>query len=421
MALNSKHVETVIQVRGLSKHYRLGAFGFGSLREDINQWFEKRHDRKQVAQNKTKEVINESVELMALDNINFDVHRGEILGIIGRNGAGKSTLLKILSRITSPSSGSIKIKGRIGSLLEVGTGFHPELTGRENIFLNGAILGMTRSEIASKFEQIVDFSEMARFIDTPVKRYSSGMTVRLAFSVAAHLEPEILIVDEVLAVGDVEFQKKCIGKMEDVADHGRTVLFVSHNMNVIQSLCTRGILLNQGQLEYEGSIEETTSRYMSGTRETQSIKTSDFRGGLKQFIEFESLKVNDHSLDSKHAFSPSEPISITLTGDSGDDFKDAEIFVALFCDGFRIATLFDQDQATPLKEGRFESRFTIAGNTLNPARYSIQIGAQSPKRREWMISDFLASFSVIDLDNDHLQQRKRGPVNIVNQNGRRKQ
>lgn len=206
----------------------------------------------------------QSEEFWALKDVSFDIRQGDRVGIIGRNGAGKSTLLKILSRITEPTSGSIRIKGRVASLLEVGTGFHPELTGRENIFLNGAILGMSREEIRSKFDEIVDFAEVERFLDTPVKRYSSGMYVRLAFAVAAHLEPEILIVDEVLAVGDAQFQKKCLGKMDDVSrKEGRTVLFVSHNMAAIQSLCTRGILMQGGKVRLDGSAAQAVAAYLS--------------------------------------------------------------------------------------------------------------------------------------------------------------
>ncbi len=205
-------------------------------------------------------------EFWALDDVNFTINKGDKVGIIGRNGAGKSTLLKVLSRITEPTTGKIHINGRIASLLEVGTGFHPELTGRENIYLNGAILGMSRKEIRSKFDEIVAFAEVDKFLDTPVKRYSSGMYVRLAFSVAAHLEPEILVVDEVLAVGDVAFQKKCLGKMNDVASDGRTILFVSHNMAAIENLCNKGILVNQGQIEYQSdNIRDVVSQYLSYT------------------------------------------------------------------------------------------------------------------------------------------------------------
>src|SRR5690242_20033004 len=213
---------------------------------------------------------DEVEEFWALRDVNFEVKRGEVLGIIGRNGAGKSTLLKILSKVTTPSTGQIKVKGRIASLLEVGTGFHPELTGRENIFLNGAILGMSRVEIKKKFDEIVDFAGVERYIDTPVKRYSSGMYVRLAFAVAAHLESEILIVDEVLAVGDAEFQRKCIGKMKDVSTgQGRTVLFVSHNLGQIHNFCTKGILLENGTLVFSGDINKTITQYVQGNKRSE--------------------------------------------------------------------------------------------------------------------------------------------------------
>jgi ABC-type polysaccharide/polyol phosphate transport system ATPase subunit len=208
---------------------------------------------------------DEVEEFWALKEVNFDIRRGDVVGIIGRNGAGKSTLLKILSRITEPTTGKVEIRGRVASLLEVGTGFHPELTGRENIFLNGAILGMTRAEIRRKFDEIVAFAGVERFLDTPVKRYSSGMYVRLAFAVAAHLEPEILVVDEVLAVGDAEFQKKCLGKMQDVAAHGRTVLFVSHNMAAIEQLCGRATWLDSGQIRHDGAVKAVVADYLSGS------------------------------------------------------------------------------------------------------------------------------------------------------------
>jgi len=214
---------------------------------------------------------DEVEEFWALKDVSFEIKRGEVVGIIGRNGAGKSTLLKILSRITEPSAGRVEIKGRVASLLEVGTGFHPELTGRENILLNGAILGMSRAEIKRKFDEIVAFAETEKFLDTPVKRYSSGMYVRLAFAVAAHLEPEILVVDEVLAVGDAEFQKKCLGKMQDVAGHGRTVLFVSHNMGAVRSLCDQGVLLAAGAVDFVGNIHEAVDRYLRTAMVSRSI------------------------------------------------------------------------------------------------------------------------------------------------------
>lgn len=255
-----------IKLENISKLYRLGQVGTGTLQQDIKRWWWKMRGKgdpfAKIGEVNDRASKGSSNYVWALKDVNFEVEKGEVLGIIGRNGAGKSTLLKILSKTTSPTSGSIKINGRIASLLEVGTGFHPELTGRENIYLNGAILGMTKREIRSKFDEIVDFSGVERYIDTPVKRYSSGMYVRLAFAVAAHLEPEILIVDEVLAVGDAEFQKKCLGKMKDVSvNDGRTVLFVSHNMAAIKSLCNEGIVMEHGTIAYKGGALESVFYY----------------------------------------------------------------------------------------------------------------------------------------------------------------
>ena len=256
--------QTVISVEHLSKQYDLGVIGTGTLTRDFERWWARTRGKPDpyspVTQDYTRKHGDETI--LALDDVSFTVQQGEALGIIGRNGAGKSTLLKILSRVTAPTSGVVKVKGRIGSLLEVGTGFHPELTGRENVFLNGAILGMKKAEVASKFDEIVAFSGVEKFIDTPVKRYSSGMYVRLAFAVAAHLDPEILIVDEVLAVGDAEFQKKCLGKMGDVAEEGRTVLFVSHNMGSIRTLCASSVLLKDGKIIAEGPTERVISDYL---------------------------------------------------------------------------------------------------------------------------------------------------------------
>jgi lipopolysaccharide transport system ATP-binding protein len=266
-------MSTVISVENVSKAYRLGQIGGGTLKEDVARWWAKLRGRPdpflKIGEEHHARHMGE--QFWALDNVSFEVKQGEVLGIIGRNGAGKSTLLKILSQVTTPTSGQIKIKGRIASLLEVGTGFNPEMTGRENIFLNGAILGMTKAEIRKNFDEIVAFSGVEEFIDTPVKRYSSGMYVRLAFAVAAHLEPEILIVDEVLAVGDAEFQKKCIGKMQDVAGHGRTILFVSHNIGAVRTLCSTGILLKNGKLEISGPIDDIIGAYMdSGVQQANS-------------------------------------------------------------------------------------------------------------------------------------------------------
>lgn len=261
----------VIQIENLWKEYRLGVIGHGTLTHDLQSWWSRVRGKEDPNSKLTPHLKGQERQIngdhfWALQDINLNVKHGEILGIIGKNGAGKSTLLKIISRVTAPSKGNIKVKGRIASLLEVGTGFHPELTGQENVFLNGAILGMSKQEIKSKFEEIVEFSGIEPFIDTPVKRYSSGMYVRLAFAVAAHLEPEILIIDEVLAVGDADFQKKCLGKMKDVSSHGRTVLFVSHNMPMISALCEKALLLSSGQVEMVGRTTDVVLKYFDSSQ-----------------------------------------------------------------------------------------------------------------------------------------------------------
>jgi lipopolysaccharide transport system ATP-binding protein len=286
----------VIKAENLSKAYQLGDFGTGTISRDLERFWARIRGKEDPflkigeVNDRTKKSASDIV--WSLKNINFDIEQGDSVGIIGRNGAGKSTLLKILSRVTSPTTGSVKIKGRIASLLEVGTGFHPELTGRENIYLNGAILGMRKAEIKRKFDEIVDFSGIERYVDTPVKRYSSGMYVRLAFAVAAHLESEILIIDEVLAVGDAEFQKKCLGKMRDLSKgEGRTVLFVSHNMDAVKTLCNKGMLLNNGVLDYSGSASDALLLYFNMHK---SRKTSVYVGDgiLKSIVARTTSKAN---------------------------------------------------------------------------------------------------------------------------------
>jgi lipopolysaccharide transport system ATP-binding protein len=260
--------DIILKAENISKQYRLGQVGTGTLSHDVNRWWHKIRGKEdpylKIGETNDRSTKGTSDYVWALQDINFEVERGEVLGIIGKNGAGKSTLLKILSKVTAPTTGSIKSRGRIASLLEVGTGFNPELTGRENIYLNGAILGMTKKEITSKLDEIIEFSGCERYIDTPTKRYSSGMTVRLAFAVAAFLEPEILVVDEVLAVGDAEFQKKAIGKMQDISrGEGRTVLFVSHNMASVKSLCTKGLLMTNGKISSYDEIDPIIKMYES--------------------------------------------------------------------------------------------------------------------------------------------------------------
>jgi lipopolysaccharide transport system ATP-binding protein len=288
-------MSTAIKVENLSKIYRLGEIGTGTISRDLERWYKTKLLGKEdpflkIGESNDRSKKGASDIVYSLKDINFEIEQGDAVGIIGRNGAGKSTLLKILSRVTTPTTGRINIKGRVASLLEVGTGFHPELTGRENIYLNGAILGMRKKEIDRKLEEIIDFSGVERYIDTPVKRYSSGMYVRLAFAVAAHLESEILIVDEVLAVGDAEFQKKCLGKMGEVSKgEGRTVLFVSHNMEAVQSLCNSGILLVNGNVQFTGTADNTIFNY-SKVNQPKEYETF-FKKKITKDVQFESIKL----------------------------------------------------------------------------------------------------------------------------------
>ena len=295
--------DVVIRAEGLAKKYIIGhqaAERVPTLRDSMTRAANNfARTTRDLLRGRALFAGDEVEEFWALRDIDFEIRRGDVVGIIGRNGAGKSTLLKILSRITEPSEGRVEIRGRVASLLEVGTGFHPELTGRENIFLNGAILGMSRAEIRRKFDEIVAFAEVEKFLDTPVKRYSSGMYVRLAFAVAAHLEPEILIVDEVLAVGDAEFQKKCLGKMQDVAGEGRTVLFVSHNMGTINSLCDRGILLSSGRIEFDGAVFSASEFYTSSSEHLSKFSREAATDSLEQAIVNAEIALEDSQLRIK--------------------------------------------------------------------------------------------------------------------------
>ena len=280
----------ILKAENISKQYRLGLVGTGSFKHDVNRWWHKVRGKEdpylKVGAVNDRSIKADNDYVWALKDINFEVKEGEVLGIIGKNGAGKSTLLKILSRVTSPTTGSIKTRGRIASLLEVGTGFHPELTGRENIYLNGAILGMTKPEINKKLDEIIDFSGCEMYIDTPVKRYSSGMRVRLGFAVAAHLDPEILVVDEVLAVGDAEFQKKAIGKMQSLSrGEGRTVLFVSHNLVSVEQLCSRCILLENGRLKSEGGTKEIIEEYLEINKYEENFEREKSKRDKKVYFE----------------------------------------------------------------------------------------------------------------------------------------
>ena len=359
---------TIIKAEDIGKLYKLGEIGTGTLSHDLNRWWARVRGKEDpfavVGVQNDRTVKGESDWVWALQHINFEVKKGEVLGVIGRNGAGKSTLLKILSKVTAPTTGCIKVRGRIASLLEVGTGFHQELTGRENIFLNGAILGMTKSEIKSKLDEIISFAGVERYIDTPVKRYSSGMYVRLAFSVAAFLEPEILIIDEVLAVGDAEFQKKCLGRMRDVSTNdGRTVLFVSHNMGAVNQLCNRAILLQNGTLVKEGPSSEVVMSYLKSGGSAKSVYQGPEESGKK--IWFKKIIPSDREGNSKSEFFHDEPIHFSFEmGFNIDKGKhDYKIFFIILADDkTRIAAAESdiiRDERIMLK---LEAGFLVRGN-----------------------------------------------------------
>lgn len=313
-----------IEFENISKQYALGSIGTGTLSRDLNRWWARVRGKEDPylrigeVNDRSKKATGDFV--WALKDINFKVEQGEVLGIIGKNGAGKSTLLKILSRVTSPTTGCIRAKGRIASLLEVGTGFHPEMTGRENIYMNGSIMGMTKAEITRKLDEIVAFAGVEKYIDTPVKRYSSGMTVRLGFAIAAHLEPEILVVDEVLAVGDAEFQRKAIGKMQDVAKgEGRTVLFVSHNMAAVRSLCTKGVLLENGAIAYQGTIDSTIKLYLEVKEEIKSNKIIDKVNWRKNTLHIDVIKINETELSTSVITNGQDFLTIEIRGNSEEN------------------------------------------------------------------------------------------------------
>ncbi|AUC82086.1 ABC transporter ATP-binding protein [Lacinutrix sp. Bg11-31] len=336
--------DIILKAENISKQYRLGMVGTGTISHDLNRWWNRVRGKEdpylQVGEANDRSTKSDSDYVWALQDINFEVKKGEVLGIIGKNGAGKSTLLKILSKVTGPTTGEIKTRGRIASLLEVGTGFHGEMTGRENIFLNGAILGMTKKEITAKIDEIIEFSGCQRYIDTPVKRYSSGMTVRLAFAVAAFLEPEILVIDEVLAVGDAEFQKKAIGKMQDISrGDGRTVLFVSHNMAAVKSLCTRALVLKNGKTTFEGDVEEAVMFYLEGSEVDSKVNTFHDRKGSGK------LKIKEIEIQGKNKNKTPQtgfPFAITFSLDNNIQAKLNDVQMDLRIDdnlGQRIAWL----------------------------------------------------------------------------------
>ncbi|RCS27070.1 ABC transporter ATP-binding protein [Polaribacter sp. WD7] len=394
--------DIILKVENLSKQYRLGTVGTGTISHDINRFFAKIRGKEdpylKIGDSNDRSSKGTSQYVWALNDINFEVKKGEVLGIIGKNGAGKSTLLKILSKVTSPSTGSIKSRGRIASLLEVGTGFHPEMTGKENIFLNGAILGMTKKEIESKFEEIVSFSGCQRYIDTPVKRYSSGMKVRLAFAVAAHLEPDILVVDEVLAVGDAEFQKKAIGKMQDISSgEGRTVLFVSHDMAAIRSLCNRVIILSDGRVQTEGKTDFIISEYIkqSFSLTKNVFENSKFIANVQIYVD-ENRKeaVSTLFIGGKFIieieFKKNLPMKIDYCFVGIEDEEEKRVlslgthldhnFSGVFSEGSKVTCIVD---SMPLVQGRYKGL--------------IAIGTDNPRENKEVIKDALL-FDVINDD-----------------------
>jgi lipopolysaccharide transport system ATP-binding protein len=394
-----------IKVENVSKQYRLGKVGTGTLSHDLNRWWHLVRGREdpylKIGETNNRTIKGESDYIWALRDINFEIEQGSAVGIIGRNGAGKSTLLKILSRTTAPTTGNIRLRGRVASLLEVGTGFHPELSGRENIYLNGAILGMTRHEILRKFDEIVDFSGVERYIDTPVKRYSSGMYVRLAFAVAAHLESEILIVDEVLAVGDAEFQKKCLGKMGDVSRaEGRTVLFVSHNLQAVKNLCSSTILMNQGMIEEIGMTYNTVETYLKLKQSTALSVYNNLYSDKPIYLKHAVIKKIDGTLSD--LFNADDDIYVELTLVKNAPIRGAYLHLTIVnSDALTIVetdTIEQNSNEIDTSEtGTFVSIIIISRRLLNNGRYYLNLGIASSQAENFQIESLesFITFSIV--------------------------
>ncbi|GAB2983567.1 hypothetical protein GCM10027049_21050 [Mucilaginibacter puniceus] len=369
----------VIKAENLSKAYQLGNYGTGTISRDLERMWARMWGKEdpflKIGEVNNRVTKGESDIVWSLKDINFEIEQGDAVGIIGSNGAGKSTLLKILSRVTSPTTGSVKVKGRIASLLEVGTGFHPELSGRENIYLNGAILGMRKAEIKSKFDEIVDFAGVERYIDTPVKRYSSGMYVRLAFAVAAHLESEILIIDEVLAVGDAEFQKKCLGKMGEISKgEGRTVLFVSHNMDSIRSLCNTGIILKNGLLDFNGDIHNAISRYMEINKNETMLQRISHRQ-LNPLVSVELFEID------KPQITTHDDLNFTLKINSREINHTNAVALFIYNQFEQKVAFFDLRSNTLTANSDIQTHIEITGTLkslpLLPGKYKLGLHIQS--------------------------------------------
>lgn len=398
----SSREDIILKAENISKQYRLGTVGTGTLSHDLNRWWHRIRGKEdpylKVGETNDRSIKGDSDYVWALQDINFEVKRGEVLGIIGKNGAGKSTLLKILSKVTAPTTGIIKSRGRIASLLEVGTGFNPELTGRENIYLNGAILGMTKKEISSKIDEIIAFSGCERYVDTPTKRYSSGMTVRLAFAVAAFLEPEILVVDEVLAVGDAEFQKKAIGKMQDISkEGGRTVLFVSHNMAAVKSLCTRGIVLENGKIKLIGEVEQAVSYYLSGDSEVMNQKIF----GKKHSNEIFTLKeisINNENKTINDPLSENESIELkTIISINNNQSQRYHITYHLYNEmGEAMFSFSNRNRNLMLKNGNNKLTCKFPSSFFQSGQYFLSLFIVEDKKKAIFIEKDIVSFTIVD-------------------------
>ena len=396
-------MSSAIEFENISKQYRLGLVSTGTLSHDLNRFWQTKVLRRddpylKVGETNDRAHKGNSDYVWALKDINFKVEQGDIVGIIGRNGAGKSTLLKLLSRVTAPTTGIIRAKGRIASLLEVGTGFHPEMTGRENIYMNGAIMGMSRSEITRKLDEIVDFSGCERYLDTPVKRYSSGMTVRLGFAIAAHLEPEILVVDEVLAVGDAEFQKKAIGKMQDVSrGEGRTVLFVSHNMGAVKSLCKKGLLLENGKIKDQGDADTIVANYIRGDSRSPSHKVWDDNIEYSK-DGFELLEIGVKRKDGKYgeAMPMDEDIELVIRYRLTRDFE--KMWLTMHYKNEFGATIFSSSAGNQVSKtktrGEYLQTCTIPKNSLNWGNFSITLLAFHDNAENLCNAHDIVSFSI---------------------------
>ena len=400
----------VIKAEDISKQYRLGVVGTRTVKDDFKRWWHSVRGKEdpflKIGEANDRSSKGESDYVWSLQDINFEICQGDSVGIIGRNGAGKSTLLKILSQVTQPTTGKIYTKGRIASLLEVGTGFHPEMTGRENIYLNGAILGMRKHEISRKFDEIVAFSGVERYIDTPVKRYSSGMYVRLAFAVAAHLESEVLIVDEVLAVGDADFQKKCLGKMNDVSKgEGRTVLFVSHNMAAVKSLCTRGIVLENGKLKFDGNVEDALEVYsdFNKTLEYKVAFNEETKRSGNGKMQFQSIQISNQDDKLTQDFSIGDDIKIKLKIKNFSKEVRSEMGVqVLSSDEMPIFHIMPRDSGFSLiHENEVEDyEVVIKDIRLFPGKYSINIVSANTTGHEVFDEiNHVLSFEIIDGGN----------------------